>query len=66
MQENAVTISDVLNDKSKDLKNVFDSNPISNNSDDYELNQDMGNCHYFYQALYQFYSFFLASTFSLW
>ena len=59
MQENAVTISDVLNDKSKDLKNVFDSNPISNN-------RDMGNCHYFYQALYQFYSFFLASTFSLW
>ena len=47
MQDNTVTVSDVINDDSKNLKTIFDSNPITNNDDNFEINLEMGNCQYF-------------------
>ena len=47
MQDNTVTVSDVINDDSKNLKTILDSNPITNNDDNYEINLEMGNCRYF-------------------
>ena len=47
MQDNTVTVSDVINDDSKNLKTIFDSNPITNNDDNFEINHEIGNCQYF-------------------
>ena len=46
MQDNTVTVSDILNDDSKCLKNIFisDTNTDDDNND---LEIDMGNCFYF-------------------
>ena len=46
MQDNTVTVSDILNDDTKCLKNIFisDTNADDQNND---LETDMGNCQYF-------------------
>ena len=46
MQNNTVTISDILNDISKDLKNIYSITSDNSDNND-EIQTELGNCHYF-------------------